>query len=251
MLEKCHGFGVEVVHPAKVVKASLDDEHMIQSVQYTCDDTTHEVACHHVVFAAGAWTPSLLDDLFPSSSLDLKPKTDGLSWMIFKNPDPSSQQDQITLMLAPLLDHGDFELAAREDGTIFVCGDPDSTEHLPEFTSTGVFEPVESSIDRFKSLLRRYVKPFAEGTAELQVVHQGLSYRPTNTLNRPIIAAVPSHELTPGVIGQKPTQKSGVYVCTGHGFYGITMSFGSGKVMSALVLGLEPEIDVTVLDLPA
>lgn len=82
------------------------------------------------------------------------------------------------------------------------------------------------------------------------MVEQGLSYRPTNTLDRPIIAVVPSHKLTPAAVDQGPAQKSGVYVCTGHGFYGIIMSFGSGKVMSGLVLGLEPEIDVTVLSLP-
>lgn len=138
MLEKCQGFGVEVVHPAKVISASLDDRHRFQSVHYTHDGITHKVACQHVVFAAGAWTPSLINDLFPSCTIDLKPKTDGLSWMIISNPDPSAQPEQITLMLAPLLDHGDFELAAREDGTIFVCGDPDAIADLPEFTTTGV-----------------------------------------------------------------------------------------------------------------
>lgn len=97
--------------------------------------------------------------------------------------------------MEPILKKDTLELASREEGTIWVCNGPDSQDHLPRFTSTGVFEPLKSSIDRFRSFIHRFIKPLADCTAELEVPKEGLSYRPTSTLNRPIIAAIPKDKL--------------------------------------------------------
>lgn len=169
--------------------------------------------------------------------------------MIIKNPDPASQHEQVTLLLEPILDHDALELAARNDGTIFVCNGPDA-RGLPGFESSGVFEPVHTSIERCRTLLHKYIKQLADGTASLEVIKQGLSYRPTNELDRPILAAIPKGKIVANLAEGDRVKKSGVYVNTGQAYYGITMSMGSGKAMSDLIFDIEPEIDLRAFDLP-
>jgi glycine/D-amino acid oxidase-like deaminating enzyme len=192
----------------------------------------------------------LIEDLFPASSVDLKPTTDGSSWMIIRNPDEASKRDQITLLLEePVLEEGSLELAARHDGTIFVCGGSD-VEELPEFGSSGVFRPVKSSLEHIGTVLCRYMKPSGRGGVKLEILKAGLSFRPTNELGRPIIASIPRDRITNLALGEGQGRKSGVYVCTGHGNNGITLCLGSGKVMSAMVMGDKPEIDLDAFGLP-
>lgn len=249
---QCHNLGVEIVHDAKVIKVAMQPSGRVEALHYSQNDTEHTLCCNHVIFAAGAWTPSLIKDLFPYSFIDLRSDTDGLNWMIIRNPDSSSQHIQITFELSALLKEGSLELAAREDGTIFVTGVPGTNKHLPPFVTTGVFDVDEDAIERFRVLLRRFVRQFADGTAEIEVIKQGLSYRPSNSIDRPIIAALPSNMMNANgrSQGQVSVDKSGLYVSTGHGYYGITECLGSAKLISALALGIEPEIDIRCLGLP-
>jgi len=130
-----------------------------------------------------------------------------------------------------------------------MCGLRDSSKAVPELTDTCSFALVPATIKRFMEYAERFVKRLPFGQA-VGILEQGLCYRPTNKLKRPIIASISRSQLDVTFTNRGDgDHRSGVFICTGHGAFGITLSLGSGKVTSALILGQEPEIDITSLGL--
>lgn len=232
-----------------MVKARLNGKGQIREVGIMKDGVISTISCQNLVLSSGAWTPSLVAQLFPHSSIDLMPETDGGSWMIIRNPDKSSTEIQTTLILSSILGVV-TEFASQDDGTIWICGGRDAFGAVPDLAESGTFPPIPESIKRFSECARRFMKPFGPRN-KLEILEQGLSYRPTNKLNRPIIAALPVERLDSSLkVMQITGDRSGVFVCTGHSYFGITLGLGSGKITSALILGQKPDIDIDSLNLP-
>src|SRR5947207_15931738 len=68
----------------------------------------------------------------------------------------------------------------------------------------------------------------------------------------PIITAVASEDLRrrSDNAADEPIQdslNSGVWVCTGHGMYGISLGMGSGKLLSEMILGEKLGVDISML----
>jgi len=90
------------------------------------------------------------------------------------------------------------------------------------------------------------------GDAEPEVLEVGRCVRPILTVDRPIIAKVPLRMLLGQDSIAEPSSQSrgGVFVNTGHGTSGITFGPGGGLVLSELILGLQPSVDLSGLGLP-
>lgn len=105
-----------------------------------------------------------------------------------------------------------------------------------------------------------------ESEEELEILDVGRCYQPLATPNRPIItqvdwkllgiasaaATVPAPDFRAQSLdrhhGDSQSVQSpsvgGLFVNTAHFGDGVTLSLGSGKVMSELLLGLQPSVDV-------
>jgi glycine/D-amino acid oxidase-like deaminating enzyme len=111
-------------------------------------------------------------------------------------------------------------------GTIYICGISDSTA-LPE--SVEEVQPSETAI---------------------QSLMEGASFLCPSVANADIVAKQACH--LPGspdgepVIGPLP-DAPGLYVCAGHSCWGILLSLASGLVISEMVQGHTPSIDVSGL----
>ena len=81
----------------------------------------------------------------------------------------------------------------------------------------------------------------------LEVLRTGLCHRPVTSNGRPILTQIGIRHYAPHMAsradeaafdsGTKDDQKGGLYVCAGHGPWGISLSLGSGKVCADLILG--------------
>ena len=80
------------------------------------------------------------------------------------------------------------------------------------------------------------------GRQEPRVISQGRSYRPATWNSLPVIAGIPSYNLTTKECGQT---RAKVFINSGHGSYGVTLGMGSGKLMSQMVLNKQLDVDVS------
>lgn len=77
---------------------------------------------------------------------------------------------------------------------------------------------------------------------DLEILREGLCFRPVAAKGTPIVGRVAD-----GVLGVKTT--GGVWIAAGHGPWGISLSLGTGKVMSEMVEGRPTSADVRQLGL--
>ena len=74
--------------------------------------------------------------------------------------------------------------------------------------------------------------------SDLEVVRKGLCFRPVTPSGRPIVGRVPDEKLGGGM-RTRGGGIGGVFVSAGHGPWGISLSLGTGRVLSEMVEGRE------------
>jgi glycine/D-amino acid oxidase-like deaminating enzyme len=197
-----------------------------------------QIKCQNLVIAAGAWTPSVVKKLFPNASIDLKPKSDASDWILLRNPYPMRLTSIAGIFFNRVMD-GNLQIVGRNDSTIWVCDSTDKSAVLP-----AVDEAAAPDGKAVADMLAR-AKLFVNG--EVEVLNVGRSFRPVNESGLPVMARMPDAMLSKDAIYQDPEMQGadGVFVCWGHGRNGITLSMGSGKLMSQIIKGAETDIDVS------
>lgn len=126
------------------------------------------------------------------------------------------------------------EVFSRLSGDVWLGGLNSSTISLPALATQAAQSP-----DALSTLIKTGK---ALCGADIEVLKTALCFRPVTPTGRPVIARMHEADLGDGV--QVP---GGVYVATGHGPWGISMSLGTGYVVGEMVLGKEPSADVKVL----
>ncbi|KAH9943248.1 nucleotide-binding domain-containing protein [Epithele typhae] len=243
---------------------------------------TVDIPCESVVIAAGCWSPQVYGTLFPNASR--MPRVTHLAgysltlaskrWMPPPPPpDPSATPQEegpagppsvpssddgdttaeISTPLPPRTCHAIFtdadgfapEIFSRATGDIWVGGLNPPMLPLPALPTDAVIEAGE--IARLEAIARELCGE------DFEVRNAALCFRPVTGTGRPVIARV--HEADLGD-GPKPRGlpsadgdgvAGGVYVATGHGPWGITLSLGTGRVLAEMVLGRETSVDVGML----
>jgi glycine/D-amino acid oxidase-like deaminating enzyme len=219
--------------------------------EYNCDD---------LIFATGARTPQLVRELFPDFGRDFHETTNSGNWIIVKSACTPKEQMRSEVILDDVVNH-QLEFVGRQDQTtnrfvIWICGLNNEETKLSSVDDQA--EPDEDAIKR----LREYARQFLYNGVSVEqggpeVLEKGRTYRPTIDRELPILTYLSCADLRrsqdskeQSCDGQRHCAKSGVWICTGHGKYGITMGLGSGKLMSQMILGEKPDLDVSALGFP-
>ena len=130
------------------------------------------------------------------------------------------------------------EIFSRIGGEIYIAGLNDANMPLPEVATDKVID--KKSIEVLRRTAKRLLGK--EGEDDLEVLREGLCFRPMGQRSTPYIGRVDDRFL-----GVKT--ESGVWIAAGHGPWGISLSLGTGKVVSEMVEGMETSADVRILGL--
>lgn len=261
LYDRCLEYGVCIQTDSTLSKVCLCDCGKLRSVLVKSAQDFSEYECDDLIFAAGTRTPHLVRELFPSFGPDFHETTNSGNWILVKGTTNQKYQMRAEVILDDVVDH-QLEFVGREnqkthDFVIWVCGLNNEESKAGDVDDQA--EPDEDAIVR----LREYAAQFLwDGESAQQegpeVLKKGRTYRPTIDRDLPILTSVSCNELHKSRIsqeqfyhGQRDCKKSGVWVCTGHGKYGITLGLGSGKLMSQMILGDKPDLDVSALGFPS
>lgn len=229
--------GVQILLDATITAVGINGG-SLESVRIAHKKQERTLECHSLVIAAGPWSEGVLSGLFPNSRVRIpssKQPSSG-NFIVAKVPGWDGGQDSRVchqIYLEGLLRHK-VDISSRPDGTLYIGGSLSAQEELPE-TTTDV-HPQSKYVRKMRKLVEQALGCSSD---EVKILEVGRAYRPCLEYGRPIIAQVPLHDLL-GVIHRGPLQgkdvkRGGVYLNVGHGFDGITLGPGSGKVMSELI----------------
>lgn len=131
-------------------------------------------------------------------------------------------------------------------GTIWLGGLNSSTLPLPPAT-TGKAIPHADAIDKLKTTAE-YLYGLKFSAGEIESVREGVCFRLVTPNGVPIIAKVPQSQLGCEVSGRDEGH-GGVWIVAGHGPWGISLSLGTGKVVSEMLRGETLSADISGLGL--
>lgn len=215
------------------------------------------LACSHILISAGSWSGRVFEKLFPTSEHRLPISSLAGHSIIVRSPahpaqraDCSDNTDLHAVFAG--IDGLDWhpEAFSRANGDIYLAGINSSAIPLPEL-ATDVKEN-DADIQELISVAKDMIVRFSGDdddtrnglTGEANVIRKGLCHRPVTPAGKPILARVPD-----ALLGGLNTNDGGVFVATGHGPWGISMSLGTGRVMAEMILGEETTVDVSQLGL--
>ena len=257
LLRQCQKYGVKIYNQTEILKVHVSRSGVLEGLQLSRHGTARDISCHNLVLAAGAWTPRLYKKLFPSSDIKFYQRTNSGNWTIVKSPAKPLIQNRCEVIFDEVVGH-QLEFVGREDGTIWISGLNNTVKCLGEVKGSVI--PDEDAILKFTEYARRFLlasESESEKCGNLGVVATGRTYRPTIDRELPIITRVdprtlcsvkPSDGNYPVVNSRGPA--GGVFVCSGHGTYGIALAMGSGRLMSQIIMGDPTDFDVSKLGLP-
>ncbi|KAI0772147.1 nucleotide-binding domain-containing protein [Trametes elegans] len=287
LLEQCLAAGVTLHHPARASNIWRDEPGGVTRIRVeylgpqskTSDGRarTVDVPCDNVVIAAGCWTPQVYATLFPNASR--MPRVTHLAgysvtftskhWPPVRVPtdphalrapsDPAQGQSSRAPAAGPaspttvpaflgssyshaiFTDAGGFapEIFSRATGDVWLGGLNPATAPLPALPTEAAVEQAE--VERLLAVAH------ALCGADIELRGAALCFRPVSATGRPIIARMHEADLGDGVKPRGHDGAGGVYVATGHGPWGISLSLGTGRVVSEMVLGRETSADIGAL----
>ena len=145
-----------------------------------------------------------------------------------------------------------LEFAGRNDGTIWVCGAKDLKGTLPPLGSRGL--PDAARIAELTGRAYRFLCVHNAGDPdafrELEIVALGRAFRPITRSGRPMMARVEADKLSHHSGLLTDGRGGNVFLCWGHGSWGLTLGPGTGKLMSQLMLGEPTDLDLSPFQIP-
>lgn len=264
LMETVISRGVKLHHPAKATSLVTNGAGIITAVKIAnlVSDIESMIPCTHLVICAGAWTPQVFRDLFPSAgvSVPISPLA-GYS-LVLRSPRHTFEHEQKTyggrshaiFTSNPFSCGFSPEIFSRRGSEIYVAGLNDPRMPLPSRAEESRNLINEDEMDRYKGVSVQLMGNPADGdtgstirnTDDLEVIREGLCFRPVADQGTPIICRV-NDKLLGGSV--KTGEKGGVFVASGHGPWGISLSLGTGRVVADMVEGVRPSADVSDLGL--
>ncbi|KAI0770858.1 nucleotide-binding domain-containing protein [Irpex lacteus] len=194
---------------------------------------TLDIPCDSIVIAAGCWTPRVYRALFPNAGRI--PRVTALAGhsVQLKSKHWSPLQGCHAVFTSDRAGYSP-EVFSRLGGDVWLGGYNSSYIPLPALASQAVPDPSSISVlvNTGKALCGE----------DVEIVREGLCFRPVAPTGRPVIARMHEADLGDGV-----KVNGGVFVATGHGPWGISLSLGTGHVVGEMILGREPSVDVKLL----
>jgi glycine/D-amino acid oxidase-like deaminating enzyme len=255
--------GAKLHHPAKAAALVKDADGTIIGVRIVSLDSKKEltIPCTNLVLSMGPWTPQVLKDLFPSSSisLDISPLA-GYS-LVIRSPRYTLEhernahrgQSHAVYTTHPSSCGFSPEIFLREGGEIYIAG-LNPTIKLPSRAedTNRLFDARE--MQKLKDVAVRLMGGLAEDTEEatnettnfddLEILREGLCFRPVSNTGVPTIGKIDNLSLGGGT---RASPRGGVFIAAGHGPWGISLSLGTGKIISEMIKKQEPSVNATGL----
>lgn len=136
------------------------------------------------------------------------------------------------------------EIFSRIGGQLYVAGLNTDAIPLPELATE---KPISrEAINELKKVAAKLLGPEGGAVDDLEVVREGLCFRPVTPYGTPIISRIDDEHLEEG-IATRPDAKGGVFLAAGHGPWGISLSLGTGKVLAEMAQGRRISADVSSL----
>jgi glycine/D-amino acid oxidase-like deaminating enzyme len=256
LLSECESRGVQIHLSSAPTSLSMDSSNHITHL----NTTSASIACTNLVLAAGAWTPSLFRTLFPSSTLRIPVSPLAGHSLLFTTPRHKASVAETISSESPRKAYAVYSAPIRTipfapeafarharngEAEVWIGGLNDPSLPLPKTA-----DDVKPLLDRDAIVELRKTSVLLTGLAnedsevnedDLTILREGLCFRPVSDRGAPIVCRVDKGKLG-GVKGL-------IFVATGHGPWGISLSLGTGLVISEMVQGRETSADVRALRL--
>ena len=274
LLEKCKSRGVQfqLGYRAKEIRYGQLGKASNLLFETVKDGKTSELLCSDVVVAAGCWTPRVWQQLFPSSPVKIEIDALAGHSVLYRTPrytkpfinvSGSESTKDATMSYAiycPPTKEWNYSpeayarLGPNGKPEIWIGGLNNTSAELPlpELATDAkkLMKPERLKELRTAAVTLSGLKQAGSASVvdDLEAVSEGLCFRPVSKTGVPILQQIPHRAL--GKKGQSPGAR--VWVASGHGPWGISMSLGSGLVMSQLIQGRKPSVDISALqvDIP-
>ena len=252
LLAEAEGRGVKVSQGAEAVEVLREGPEGVVSGVRLRDVKTgevREVKCSRIIITAGCWSGQVWEKLFGATSKTVKqlPVTSlaGHS-LVVKSPRWQGAVDGEGCHAVYTSYDDAFcpEIFSKVGGEIYFAGLNSAVVPLPSVAEGSKVQT--ESMELVKQAARELLGSDIDGEDDLEVVREGLCFRPVTPWGLPIVARVPDEHLGGG-IQTKLGAEGGVFMATGHGPWGISMSLGTGIVMSELVQGRPLSADISAL----
>ena len=260
LLSACLSRGVQLHQPARALSVSTDMRDEISSIRLLSkdkegSDVETDIPCTSVVITSGAWTPQVFSTLFPAADLKIPVSQLAGHSLVLRSPRWTLEHEKAhTDKGGPM--HAVFttdptgyspELFSRTGAEIYIAGLNDPSLPLPKLATDRQIDP--DSIGQLKRTATRLLGiPGQED--DLQIVREGLCFRPVTRSGRPIIGRIDDKKLGKAKTGDVKTRgpgEGGVFIAAGHGPWGISLGIGTGCVVADMVAGKATSADVTSL----
>ncbi|RYP44589.1 hypothetical protein DL768_008962 [Monosporascus sp. mg162] len=258
LLRKCLDSGVRLHHPAMAISVQTDVRDELASVRITDTRSGAEtdVPCVRVVVAAGAWSPHTFAVLFPAAPLALPITSIAGHSLLVRSPrwtwNNHLQEGCHAVFLISAPGYSP-EIFSRADGNIYITGLNSAAEPLPPLPTDARGGIRKSDIALLRATAREVFGAHEDGDDDhaddrIEILREGLCFRPVTARGTPILSRIPDRCLGPAV-KTRPGAEGGVFLASGHGPWGISLSLGTGKVMAEMMQGKPLSADVSRLGL--
>ncbi|KAM3421004.1 hypothetical protein BST61_g1430 [Cercospora zeina] len=238
LLEKCLERGVKLHKAARATRVEGMNEVVIENAA----GSEESIPYTQLLITAGAWTSKVFSELYPDSSIRIPISQLAGYSLVVRSPRWTAKQDATGChaVFASACGAWSPEIFSRMGEEIYIAGLNDPGLPLPDL-------PTDAKLD---SKAIEEVKRVTEDMIgdEFDVIREGLCFRPVTRSGNPILAKIPYRKLNAG-LGASEKPSGSVFVWAGHGPWGISLSLGTGKVMSEMLLEEELSCDVSGLGL--
>ncbi len=244
LLQECLDRGVQLHHPAKAVSISTDVRGELSSIRIeeTETGTETDVPCTRVIITAGSWSPQVFRTLFSLSDVHLPISSLAGHSLVVKSPRWSAEMESAGChaIFTTTSSGWSAEAFSRLGGEIYIAGVNSSSIPLPPLPGDAQVSP--QSVEQLKEEAMALM-----GTPQdLEILGEGLCFRPVTPWGLPIVARIGDQHLGPGV-ATRPGADGGVFLAAGHGPWGISLSLGTGMVLAEMSQGRRLSADVSSL----
>ncbi|OAP60158.1 hypothetical protein AYL99_05160 [Fonsecaea erecta] len=267
LLDECQKRGVQVHLSTTAIGILTDANGALRGLelQSTSSSSNTELECNDILISAGAWTPRVFQTLFPSSKLHIPVEPLAGHSLVVKSPryrtpfvDNGSGNWLCYAIYGAPGRHWSYapeafaRLARNGQPEIWVGGLNDASLPLPAQASDvkALIDP-ESIASLHKTTVQLTGRLLTEDGADdnhvnqddLETVREGLCFRPVGQKGTPVLGRIPENSLGLPQAGGGAK----VWIASGHGPWGISLSLGTGLVMSEMISGKKPSADVRAL----
>ncbi|KAK2601037.1 hypothetical protein N8I77_010517 [Diaporthe amygdali] len=248
LLNQCLASGVHLCQPAKAIAVMKDIRDELSSIRIaeTQSSTETDVPCTRLIITAGAWSPKVFKELFSKSQSRLPISSLAGHSLVLKSPRWTAEMEKRGCHALYATSKTGFspEIFSRVGGQIYVAGLNSAEMPLPNLATE---KPISrDAINELKKVAAKLIGPEGAAADDLEVVREGLCFRPVTPYGTPIISRIDDEHLEEGIT-TRPDGEGGVFLAAGHGPWGISLSLGTGKVLAEMAQGRRISADVSSL----